>query len=157
MRLPAPPSGHVAAAPEDTGTAGVATRARTPLRILVADDNVDAGETMCALLEASGYETRIAYDGAAALALGETFLPHLALLDLGMPRLDGFETAQRMRASPQLRGTVLVAVTGWGAASDRERSRAAGFDHHLMKPASMQQVQEILAAVEQGRDAAFAG
>jgi CheY-like chemotaxis protein len=78
-------------------------------------------------------------------------LPHVALLDLGMPRLDGFDTAQRLRSMAALRGTVLVAVTGWGAESDRARSHAAGFAHHLLKPASMQQVQEILAAVASAR------
>ncbi len=118
------------------------------LRILVADDNVDAAEIMCALLEASGYVTRIAYDGAEALDVAKQFLPHVALLDLGMPRLDGFEAARRMRALPALDGMVLVAVTGWGAESDRERTRAAGFDHHLLKPASMDQVQEIIAAAQ---------
>ena len=124
---------------------------RVPLRILVADDNVDAADTMCALLDASGYATRIAYDGVDALAIAEQFLPHLALLDLGMPRMDGFETARRMRALPGLQDAVLVAVTGWGAESDRAQSREAGFDHHLLKPASMQQVQEIVAAVERTR------
>jgi PAS domain S-box-containing protein len=119
-----------------------------PLRVLVADDNVDAAEIMCALLEASGYVTRIAYDGAAALEVAAQFLPQVALLDLGMPRLDGFEAARRMRALPGLDNMVLVAVTGWGAESDRARTRDAGFDHHLLKPASMEQVQEIIAAAQ---------
>ncbi|MDQ2821342.1 MAG: ATP-binding protein [Pseudomonadota bacterium] len=152
VRLPAPHAEGVQALPRMPEAGGVTPAGRTPLRILVADDNVDAADTLCALLEASGYSTRIAYDGAEALALGAAFLPHVALLDLGMPRLDGFETAQRMRAMPALRDTVLVAVTGWGAASDRTRSRAAGFDHHLLKPASMQAVQEILAAVHVRHD-----
>jgi len=152
VRLPA----RVAAGPAtpvDGYEAGPAAALppRAPLRILVADDNVDAADTMCALLDASGYVTRIAYDGAEALAIAQAFLPQLALLDLGMPRMDGFETARRMRAIPALEGTVLVAVTGWGAESDRDRSRAAGFDHHLLKPASMQQVQDIVAAVERVR------
>jgi CheY-like chemotaxis protein len=135
----APPGSMVEPAPQ------------APLRILVADDNVDAADTLCALLDASGYATRIAYDGAEALAIAQQFLPHLALLDLGMPHMDGFETARRMRAVPALHGVVLAAVTGWGAESDRDRSRAAGFDHHLLKPASMQQVQEIVAKVERAR------
>jgi PAS domain S-box-containing protein len=118
-----------------------------PLRILVADDNVDAADTMRALLEAGGYAVRIAYDGAEALAIAAAFLPQIALLDLGMPRMDGFEAARRMRALPALHGMVLVAVTGWGAESDRADSRAAGFDHHLLKPASLQQVQELVATV----------
>ena len=154
VRLPAP----LAAGPgapagvERAGPVAVCAP-QEPLRILVADDNVDAADTMCALLDASGYTTRIAYDGAEALAIAQQFLPQLALLDLGMPRMDGFETAHCMRALPALHGTVLVAVTGWGAESDRDRSRAAGFDHHLLKPASMQQVQEIIAAAERVRQA----
>jgi PAS domain S-box-containing protein len=148
--LPAPHA-DAAAAPTGAMAAGVTVAGHAPLRVLVADDNVDAADTLCALLEASGYVTRIAYDGAEAIDIAGQFMPHVALLDLGMPRRDGFETARQMRASPALRGTVLVAVTGWGAASDRERTREAGFDHHLLKPASMQQVQEILAAVEQAR------
>jgi PAS domain S-box-containing protein len=157
VRLPAPQSTHQPAAAGAAGPMDVAEGRHAPLRILVADDNVDAADTMCALLTASGYVTRIAYDGAEALSIGAAFQPHVVLLDLGMPRLDGFETAQRMRAMPTLRSAVLVAVTGWGAASDRARSRAAGFDHHLLKPASMQQVQEILAAVEAARQAGYGG
>jgi PAS domain S-box-containing protein len=148
VRLPAPP----VAAPVDAGAVDGGNEATPvsaePLRILVADDNVDAADIMCALLEASGYVTRIAYDGAEALAVAGQFVPHVALLDLGMPRLDGFEAASRMRALPALDGMVLVAVTGWGAESDRARTRAAGFDHHLLKPASMEQVQDIIAAVQ---------
>ena len=144
--------------PGDAGATGAgatgvpaAPAPRAPLRILVADDNVDAADTLCALLDASGYVTRIAYDGVEALRIAQQFLPDLALLDLGMPRLDGFDTARRMRALPALNGAVLVAVTGWGAESDRDRSRASGFDHHLLKPASMQQVEDIIALVEQAR------
>ena len=96
-----------------------------------------------ALLEASGYATRVAYDGAEALAAARDFLPQLCFLDLGMPRMDGFEAARRMRAEPALDGVMLVAVTGWGADTDRACSREAGFDHHLLKPAAIQQVQEI--------------
>jgi PAS domain S-box-containing protein len=138
----APPAAGAAAALARTPAPVV----QGPLRILVADDNVDAADTMSALLEAAGYAVRIAYDGAEALAIAADFLPQLALLDLGMPRMDGFDAARRMRAVPALAGTVLVAVTGWGAETDRARSRAAGFDHHLLKPASIEQVQALIAA-----------
>jgi len=150
VRLPASvqPPGVAHAAVVDEAFAPRATAAAA-LRILVADDNVDAADTLCALLGASGYTTRVAYDGAEALAIAEQFLPQLALLDLGMPRMDGFETARRMRALPAFAGTMLVAVTGWGAEADRERSRAAGFDHHLLKPASMQQVQALIESMAQ--------
>jgi CheY-like chemotaxis protein len=147
--------------PDMEGAAGSAGAPAPPapvpaalLRILVADDNVDAADTLCALLEATGYSVRVAYDGAEALALAQDFAPHLALLDLGMPRMDGFEAAQRMRDLPALCDTVLVAVTGWGAEADRARSRAAGFDHHLLKPASMGQVQALITAVVSARQAA---
>jgi PAS domain S-box-containing protein len=154
VRLPARYAGSQGAAATAAPPGSMVQPApQAPLRILVADDNVDAADTLCALLDASGYATRIAYDGAEALAIAQQFLPHLALLDLGMPRMDGFETARRMRAVPALHGVVLVAVTGWGAESDRDRSREAGFDHHLLKPASMQQVQEIVARVERARQA----
>jgi signal transduction histidine kinase/ActR/RegA family two-component response regulator len=145
VRLPAPST--ASAQPDGRAPTPITTpvAAAAPVRILVADDNVDAADTMCALLDASGYVTRVAYDGAEALAVAEQFLPQLALLDLGMPRMDGFETARRMRALPACAGVMLVAVTGWGAETDRERSRAAGFDHHLLKPASMRQVQELIA------------
>jgi CheY-like chemotaxis protein len=144
VRLPAP-TGTAAAACGAAAALVVAAAPQGPLRILVADDNVDAADVMCALLDASGYDTRIAYDGVEALAIAREFQPQLALLDLGMPRMDGFEAARRMRADPQLARTVLVAVTGWGAESDRDRTREAGFDHHLLKPASMAQVQAIVA------------
>lgn len=150
VRLPAHASGRASIAPV-AGTIPAVHVPAAPLRILVADDNVDAADTLCALLDASGYITRIAYDGAEALEAAKAFLPDVALLDLGMPRMDGFETARAMRALPALQDTVLVAVTGWGAESDRDRSRAAGFDHHLLKPAAMQQVEEIIASVAQAR------
>ena len=146
VRLPAPPvAGTVVAAGVPAAAPGAPAG---PLRILVADDNVDAADVMCALLEASGYATRLAYDGVQALEVAGQFLPQIALLDLGMPRMDGFETARRMRADPALAGAVLVAVTGWGAESDRARTRAAGFDHHLLKPASMAQVLAIVAGTQ---------
>ncbi len=131
-----------AGAPVEAAAAPVA-----PLRILIADDNADAADSLDALLRLGGHETRIAYDGAGALALAESFLPDLAFLDLGMPVMDGLETARRLRALPVTRHVTLVALTGWGAQDDRARASAAGFDHHLLKPAVPAEVQALLARV----------
>ena len=116
------------------------------LRVLVADDNADAAHTLAALLEIAGHETRVVHDGVAALAVASQFDPQLVFLDIGMPRLDGYATARRLRASPGLEGAMLVALTGWGAEEDRARSRAAGFDRHLLKPALPADVEAVLAA-----------
>jgi signal transduction histidine kinase/CheY-like chemotaxis protein len=115
------------------------------LRVLVADDNVDAAESLSILLQLAGHEVRVAYDGEQALRVAGAFRPDLAFLDIGMPRMDGYQAARALRALPGMGRLRLVALTGWGAVQDRERSRAAGFDHHLLKPAFPEQVQAILA------------
>ena len=114
------------------------------LRVLIADDNRDAADTLCDLLEAGGHVTRVAYDGAAALAIAEAFRPDVALLDIGMPGMDGYDTARAMRTVPGLENVTLAALTGWGAAEDRARSRAAGFDHHLLKPVVLAELHAML-------------
>lgn len=124
------------------------------LRILVADDNVDAAETLGALLGLDGHEVRIAADGAEALALAPAFQPAVAFLDIGMPGMDGYETARRMRALPALDGMRLVALTGWGAAEDRARSQAAGFDRHLLKPTPLDEIRAVLAWAMRGDQSA---
>jgi CheY-like chemotaxis protein len=118
--------------------------------VLVVDDNLDAADTLRALLAARGHQVRAVYDGETALAAAAEIQPQLVLLDLGMPGLDGYETAQRLRhahATPP----VLVAVTGWGQRADRRRVRAAGFDHHLVKPADLGALQAILDQVAAAR------
>src|SRR5690606_16469622 len=112
------------------------------IRVLVVDDNVDAALTLSMILEASGHATRVAHDGIAALAEARHFLPQVAFLDIGMPGLNGYETASALRRLPGLENMLLVALTGWGTESDRLRSSEAGFDHHLTKPAQLQAVQE---------------
>lgn len=108
----------------------------TPRRILVVDDNVDAAQTLCELLRLQGHEARAVHDGPAALQLNTQWRPDVALLDIGMPQMDGYELAARLRAQAPATGPLpwLVAVTGWGQQSDRQRSAAAGFDDHLVKP-----------------------
>jgi CheY-like chemotaxis protein len=120
------------------------------LRVLVADDNVDAAESLSILLQLAGHEVRVAYDGEQAVHVAGAFRPDLAFLDIGMPRMDGYQAARALRALPGMGKLRLVALTGWGAAQDRERSRAAGFDYHLLKPAFPEQVQAILAQERSG-------
>jgi CheY-like chemotaxis protein len=122
------------------------------LRILVVDDNVDAALTLSMILEAGGHATRVVHDGIAALGAAREFLPQVAFLDIGMPGLNGYETASAMRRLPGLAGVTLVALTGWGAESDRIRSSDAGFDHHLTKPAQLSAVQDLLANAAQAHN-----
>jgi CheY-like chemotaxis protein/two-component sensor histidine kinase len=107
---------------------------RSARRILVVDDNVDAAETLAEMLRLMGHEVVVAHDGPSALASAESARPQLALLDLGMPVMDGYELAQRLKMHPELSGVSLVALTGYGNDRERERAKDAGFDHHLVKP-----------------------
>jgi CheY-like chemotaxis protein/anti-sigma regulatory factor (Ser/Thr protein kinase) len=113
-------------------------------RILVADDNSDALESLATLLELGGHEVFSAANGALALECAERHLPEVALLDIGMPKLDGYEVARRIRAQPWGRKITLVALTGWGQDSDRRRSGEAGFDSHLVKPLDLDKLMELL-------------
>jgi signal transduction histidine kinase/CheY-like chemotaxis protein len=115
-------------------------------RILLADDNVDFATSLAALLTARGHEVRIAHDGAEALATAERFHPDFAFLDLGMPKVHGYEVARRLRDSPGTTQCVLVAVTGWGQEDDRQRAREAGFDRHVVKPVDPSDIETILAS-----------
>jgi CheY-like chemotaxis protein len=113
-------------------------------RILVADDNRDAANSLASLLELIGAEVQVVYDGHAALDALETFPANVAILDIGMPGLDGYEVARRIREHPRFRDLTLVALTGWGQAEDRLRTRRSGFDFHLVKPADLQDLHRIL-------------
>ncbi|MFC5510635.1 PAS domain-containing protein [Massilia jejuensis] len=147
VRLPLA-SGAVAAAPPRPHDAHVPSGRTEGIRILVVDDNVDAALTLSMILEAGGHVTRVVHDGIAALAAAPEFLPQLAFLDIGMPGLNGYETASAMRRTPGLENVTLVALTGWGTESDRLRSAKAGFDHHLTKPAQMQALQDLLSRLQ---------
>ncbi|WP_136218360.1 ATP-binding protein [Massilia sp. Mn16-1_5] len=122
-----------------------------PLRVLVVDDNLDAAESLAALLAALGHETRMAHDGPAGLAAARALRPDLAFLDIGLPGMNGHELARAMRASSELKDTVLVALTGWGAASDMTLSHEAGFDQHLTKPVSREALEQALATAIEAR------
>ena len=140
MRSPAPlPPPPVTEATKPTGPS---------LRVLVVDDNVDAATTLAELLKAYRHDTRTAFDGLAAVEAAIAYQPDVVLLDIGLPKLDGYEVANRIRQQPTLKHIVLVAMTGYGLESDRERSKAAGFNHHLVKPAEFDKLQEILATVK---------
>jgi CheY-like chemotaxis protein len=121
------------------------------VRVLIVDDNHDGADSLRLLLRSLGLEVQVAYGGAEALALMESYVPELVLLDIGMPGMDGYEVARRIRADPCLREAVLVALTGWGQEQDRAHARAAGFDHHLIKPADLETLQGLLASFGAGQ------
>ena len=113
-------------------------------RVLVVDDNKDAALSLAVMLQLLGHETRVAHDGVEALELAAGFSPDIVLLDIGMPRLNGYETAQLMREQPWGRRALIVALTGWGQEEDRRRSREAGFDQHLVKPVEPAALERLL-------------
>ena len=113
-------------------------------RVLVVDDNVDGADVTALLLQELGHETQVAYSGAAALAAADEYLPNVLLLDIGLPEMDGYEVARRLRQHPLLKNAWLVAITGYGQESDRQRSKEAGFDHHLVKPVGPEKLEVLL-------------
>jgi CheY-like chemotaxis protein/anti-sigma regulatory factor (Ser/Thr protein kinase) len=115
-------------------------------RILVVDDNRDAAEALSELLQIRGHETRTAFDGLEALQIAEAFRPEVVLLDIGLPKLNGYEVAQQLRREPWARSITLIALTGWGQDDDRRRTREAGFDAHLVKPVDHALLAKLLLA-----------
>lgn len=132
-----------AATAQRTQPARVAAE-RCARRVLVVDDNVDAADTLRLVLELQGHETEVAYDSASALTAVERFAPDCVLLDIGLPGIDGYETARRIRKLPGGRRLRLIAVTGWGQEEDKQRAFAAGFDAHLTKPVDSAAVSALL-------------
>jgi CheY-like chemotaxis protein len=118
-------------------------------RLLIVDDNVAAAGLLEMLLRKHGHEVHVAHDGLEAVEVAERYRPHVVLMDLGMPKLDGYEAAKRIRREPWGRDMLLVAVTGWGQDGDRQRTSDAGFDHHLVKPAQPALIQQILAQTKE--------
>lgn len=123
-------------------------------RILVVDDNEDAAATLADLLSLMGHETRTASDGLEALEVVDEFHPDVALLDIGMPKLNGYETARRLRQDRCGREILLVALSGWGQDADRVKSSNAGFDVHLVKPVDIAEIQRLLARRDPSRQPA---
>jgi CheY-like chemotaxis protein len=117
-------------------------------RILVVDDNVDSAATLGMLLKYLGSDVRVAHDGPAALSAIENYEPDVILLDIGMPGMDGFEVARRIREQDKFNDVKLIALTGWGQEDDRRRTREAGFDHHLVKPADIVALQAMLVTID---------
>ena len=146
------PLAEPAASPQQTGMAASHDARTARSKVMVVDDNEDAASSMAELLELMGHEVQVANDGVDALAVAPAFEPDVIFLDIGMPRMNGHETARRIRQAPWGRDIALVALTGWGNARDRDESRAAGFDHHLVKPGSFEEIERIIAlAVETAR------
>jgi len=144
VRIPSIDAMRLTSAGQADQSAGEPTSQR---KILVVDDNEDAAESLAALLAISGHETRLAHDGPGAVKEAERFLPDVVFLDIGMPMLDGHETAKLIRQQPWGQQMVLVALTGWGQSEDRRRSKEAGFNHHLVKPADPAVVEKLLLAL----------
>jgi CheY-like chemotaxis protein len=142
VRLPAlPPEVTAVIEPEPQ-------RSTTPTRcrLLIVDDNVDSAESLAELLSLAGHDIRTAHDGMSALREAESQLPDVILLDIGLPRMDGYEVARRMRQNQALETVTLIAMTGYGQDDDRRRSQEAGFNYHLVKPVDPNEIRRLLVA-----------
>jgi signal transduction histidine kinase len=135
----------------------IAVKTVRPLRVLIVDDNTDSADLLAILVRELGCETHVAYDGRAALELAGRFPPDIGLLDIGLPGMNGYELAERMRQVPGGAGMKLVAITGWGQREDKRRAAHAGFDVHLTKPVGFQQLEELLLAGKAAPEAIAAG
>jgi len=150
VRLPLRPgSPHAQGVPSADGLPGGGA-ATSPLRVLVVDDNLDAADSLAALLEVLGHTTAVAHDGAQGLQAARGFVPDLVFLDIGLPGMSGYEVAREIRRTAALRKVVLIALTGWGSQSDQRQSQEAGFDQHLTKPVSLEALEQALAAAARG-------
>ena len=141
-------AGEPAAAPPEEAQQ---TQQQAQLRVLVVDDNRDAAELLGSVLEVLGHAVSVEYDGRGALARARRERPQVMLLDIGLPDTDGYALARQLRAMPELAGTVLVALTGYGQPEDLRQAEEAGFNHHLVKPADLGRVTEILAQVQEAK------
>jgi CheY-like chemotaxis protein len=140
IRLPLSSNRGAATAPKAASTI------RSGLRVLVVEDNVDTARTLSLLLRGLGCTTQEVHDGPPVIDTAKTFQPDVILLDIGLPGLDGYQIARLIRQTPELSHVRLIAVTGYGQRQDRERSRDAGFDDHLVKPVQFDSLVETLAA-----------
>ena len=131
-------------------TAGTTKTEPKSFRILVVDDNHDSALSQAMMLSIMGHETRTAHDGESAVACAESFLPEVVLLDIGLPKLNGYEVAQRIRETSWGAGMFLIAVTGWGQEEDRQRSTEVGLNVHMVKPVEPAALEKILADLAQG-------
>ena len=129
----------------ESGAATNATPTAAPRRVLIVDDNKDAASTMEILLKSLGHEARVVHTGIEALQITAEFKPDVVLLDIGLPDIDGYEVARRLRASKSDRSFRIVAVTGWDQDTDKRKSQEAGFDMHLVKPVAPADLEKALA------------
>jgi len=120
-------------------------------RVLVTDDNPDGAETLAIVLRLAGHDVRVAHDGPSTLEIAAEYKPHVVFIDLGMPGMDGFETARQLRQNPELEKTVLVALTGYGREEDRQRAVEAGLDHFVVKPAAPKLLSELASQTRRPR------
>jgi two-component system CheB/CheR fusion protein len=144
VRLPAAPD---AVGRSSRASAVAEAQHSRDVRILVVDDNRDAAEGVAMLLEVFGHRVSVAADGPAALESARKDVPAIMLIDIGLPGMDGYEVARRVRELPELSGVVLVALTGYGLDEDRRRARAAGFEHHLTKPVAPAVLRALIASI----------
>jgi CheY-like chemotaxis protein len=142
LRLPLASDAEQAAAP-----AGPEAPLLPPKRILVVDDNRDAADSLGMLLKFMGADVRVAHGGREALEAFDAYRPSVILLDIGMPEMDGYQVAREIRGRSEGARVPIVALTGWGQEDDRRRSREAGFDHHLIKPADLAALQSLLGSL----------
>jgi CheY-like chemotaxis protein len=150
VRLPAAPQRSGPGREEIATVPGAGAEISRALRVLVVDDNQDAAESLAILLRHAGCDVRTAHDGLEAVGAAAVFRPEVAILDLGLPGLNGYEVARRIRKDLGT-GVLLIAVTGWGQDEDRRRTAAAGFDHHLTKPVELDELRRLLAALRSAR------
>jgi CheY-like chemotaxis protein len=148
------PTATVASAPASLPTDSEVPGPVKGRRILIVDDSEDGAEFLALLLQVSGHETRQAHDGPAAIEAAEQFRPDAVLLDIGLPRMNGYEVCRRIREQAWGRDLVLIALTGWGQEEDLRRSREAGFDAHMVKPVDHQALMELLASLPERGNAA---
>jgi signal transduction histidine kinase len=153
VRLPLSARHSAAARATDEPDMPRVTGAGTPCRVLIADDNADALDSLAMLVELAGHEVRKASNGSSALETAAAWRPELALLDIGMPALDGYEVARRIRAQSWGADVMLVAVSGWGQADDRQRAHDSGFDLHFVKPIGFDTLVDVLARLPRSRSA----
>ena len=127
-----------------TTTDEKSTTADNRPRVLVVDDNKDSAQTLAMMLKIMGNDIRTAHDGLEAVEKAQEYLPNVILLDLGMPKLNGYDVCRRIREQSWGSSMVIIALTGWGQAEDRQRTKEAGFDHHLVKPVDVAKLKELL-------------
>jgi CheY-like chemotaxis protein len=139
----------------ETGQSGPQSPGPLPAQcsVLIVDDLPDAVESMALALQLQGYEVRVAHDGSTALEMARQFKPSVVFLDIGMPDMDGYEVARRLRLSPETRDCVLIAATGYGREEDNQRSKQIGFNHHLVKPIDLNTLPQLIESLRMQQNA----